>query len=94
MNIWQTEIMEENARNRMWEELNEPDVNEGRRAEAVSCLTVAMKHLSTAWDFIYKAVDEVDGLPEADEIESFLEEVISIKTGLSGMQDKLNGKGW
>ena len=94
MTLWQTQQMEEDARNRKWEEMNEENpADEAHRCDAVSSLQVAINYLSKAWDWIYQAVDDVDGLPEADEIESFEEEVHSIQNGLERMQNKLR-YGW
>ena len=84
--------MEEDARNRKWDEINAPDPNEGRRFESVSSLQVAINHLSQAWAWIYQAVDDVDGLPIADEIESFEETVMDIRTSLETLQKKLKGE--
>ena len=92
LSAWQIDQMVEDAAAQKWEELNEPDPNNGRKDESSDSLQKAIEALSKAWDWIYQAVDDVDGLPIADEIESFEEEVIGIKTGLKAMQDKL--KGW
>lgn len=85
---WQVDLMEENARNQQWEELCfDPD--EGRREEAVSHLKTAVENLTNAWTAILDAVTAIDGLPEANEVESFEEQVSEIKSGLRQMQTKI-----
>lgn len=85
---WQVDLMEENARNQQWEELNH-DPDEGRREEAVNYLKTAVENLTNAWTAILDAETAIDGLPEANELESFEEEVSEIKSGLRQMQTKI-----
>ena len=90
---WQIQQMEEDARNRMWEDLNEPDKNEGRMNSAGKSLQAAIDQLSKVWDLVYQAVNDVDGLPIANEIESYEETFSDISVGLKNLKEKLQ-YGW
>lgn len=94
MTLWQTEQMECDARSRLWEELNEehPDLNEGRREDAWSTLAVAIEHLEKVREWVEAAADEVIGLPEENEIASFLGDVDEIGAGLRNMQRDLRDR--
>ena len=94
MTLWQTQQMEEDARLHLWEELNEeqPDLNEGRREDARSTLSVALKHLAKVREYIEAAADEVIGLPDENEIASFLSDVDEMSAGLRNMQNDLRDK--
>ncbi len=85
---WQIELMEANARFQQWEELNY-DPDEGRREEAIKYLRDAVENLFKAWTAILDAETAIDGLPEANELESFEEQVSEIKSGLRQMQNKI-----
>ena len=52
MNAWQTELMEEEARNQQWEEINAPDPNKGRMDKAGKSLKEAINKLSDALDWV------------------------------------------
>ena len=93
MNAWQTELMEEEARNQQWEEINAPDPNKGRMDKAGKSLKEAINKLSDALDWVYQAADDVNGLPIADEIGSLEETISDIGFSLKSIKNKLQ-YGW
>lgn len=82
MTTWQTEIMEENARNQMWEGLNAPDQYEAVLVSASKELEKALASLDTALDRMYDASAELSETPMQDKTESFIDELLSIKAEL------------
>lgn len=88
MTTWQTELMEENARNAQWEELNAPDPCEGMMYDASQSIKVAVHHLDKAMDWVYTAVDELGTTPMSYKVESFIDEISDLINGLKKLQEQ------
>jgi hypothetical protein len=93
LSAWQVELMEQDARNRAWEDLNAPDPDENRKKKAAKSIQAALDQIDKVLNSVYQAVDDVDGLPIADEIESYEETFSDISVGLKTIQGKLQ-YGW
>jgi hypothetical protein len=92
MTQWQTEIMEENARNTAWEDLNAPDPCEKELKEAARELRLSMEALNSAENYLYDAVSELAETPMADMVQSVVEEMMGLHRVIKQLAD-LYGKG-
>ena len=92
MTLWQTQIMEEQAAMEQWEEMHEPDPDEGRKFDAKISLDICLQHLSKVRDFIEEAADEINGLPDENVILSYLSDIDEMTSGLRIIQNSLLGR--
>jgi len=84
---WQIQQMEEDARNRMWEDLNEPDPAESQMKEAADSLEVALDKIDDGLDWISDAVSKLDELPMANKVQSFLDDFEKLANALEVLKD-------
>lgn len=74
LNAWQVEIMEQDARNKMWEDINEPELESV--TEANDCITAAIGYLSRAIGKTEEADALFNGSPEAYKIASITNDMV------------------
>ena len=93
MTLWQTEIMEENARAQMWEDLNEerPDPDSDRKWDASGSLDICLEKLSKVREWLEDAAECVHGLPDEDCILSMLPDIDEVCAGIRNIQKDLKG---
>lgn len=71
---WQIQQMEEDARNRMWEDLNEPEPEV--ITEANDCITAAIGYLNRAIGKTEEADALFNGSPEAFKVASITNDLV------------------
>lgn len=72
-----------------WEELNAPIPDQERRRDAADSLSVAIIRLHECISWIDHASGDVDGMPEADRIMSFINSLEDVQSDLETLQKKL-----
>lgn len=72
-----------------WEELNAPIPDQERRKDAADSLSVAIIRLQECISWIDHASGDVDGMPEADRIMSFINSLEDVQSDLETLQKKL-----
>lgn len=87
MTMWQTELMEEEARNQMWEDLNAPDPYELVLRRAAKELEKAISLLDSSIDRLYDAESDLSETPMQAKVESFIDEVTGIKSDLMKIRE-------
>ena len=85
LNAWQIEIMEQDARNRMWEDMNEPEPKPYQ--EAMGYVRAAIESLNKACDKVSDAESILCGTDEGNKLVSFSESIAEIIFGMNKLAD-------
>ena len=80
---WQIDPMSE------WEDLNTSTPDQERKKDAADSLSVAISRLQECISWIDHASVDVDGMPEADRIMSFINSLEDVQSDLETLQKKL-----
>ena len=83
MNAWQVEQIEEDARSRKWEQLNEADLLAHILKSAAPDVEKATMELDAAIDRLYDAQSALSETPLADVTQEFIDELIAINCSLT-----------
>ena len=78
MTLWETETMEESARNYQWEEINTADIDPQTLVDASAELNFARELINEATDHLIEAVSIVAGTVEEDRITSLYDDLLSL----------------
>jgi len=81
--LWQIDPLAE------WEMLNTPTPEQERRKDAADSLSVAISKLKECILWIDHASGDVDGMPAADRIMSFINSLEDVQSDMEKMQKKL-----
>ena len=81
--LWQTDPLA------AWEEMHTLTPDQERRKDAADSLSVALIRLQECISWIDHASGDVDGMPEADRIMSFINNLEDLSCDLEKLQKKL-----
>ena len=83
MELWETELMEESARNYQWEEINdvseEEETEEMNRCRVYDFLCDTLDNFSEGYDRLASAADAAEGFPIECEIMSIANDLDKLK---------------
>jgi hypothetical protein len=80
---WQTDPLEQ------WEQMHKLSPDQERMKDAADSLSVAIIRLGECISWIDHASGDVDGMPEADRIMSFINSLEDLQSDLEKLQKKL-----
>ena len=93
MTIWETELMEESARNQQWEEINDTEAIEARYQDFTVDMRMAIDDLDRAVDWLETAADGAEGLPAENKILSSVDDLNDFASNLRILLRNLKN-GW
>ena len=88
MTLWQTELMEENARNQYWEDLNAPDTYESEMKQASENMTAAVNAMDKATFSLMDAQSILAGTPMENVVGSIYESLLDLANVVKDLADK------
>ena len=85
MTAWQTDLMLERQSESMWERLNRPDPAEEQMIQAASRVNCGLACIDDGIDWVSEAVKKLEGTPMADRLQSILNDLETLSTGLADL---------
>ena len=86
MTGWEVQEMEENARNRQWEEMWMSEEESDARDKAAQDIGYAISSLDEAIEWLDQSAEDMEKYPEYDRIKSFEYDLLELITNISKMK--------